>query len=671
MKKLLLTFALLVSTVFMSTLGVRAAQNDAVTRNEVTRAGEETYTKVTSASELVVGRKILIVSNDYNYAMSNTVKNNGRYETSVTKTTSNGKTVITPSSSVATFTLTEGYYSGTYGLLDNYYGYYVGATTNSKISYYSSLGTSSSWKISFSSGKATLKSQGSRSLYLKYYYQGYVFNCYTSDSYQSINIYQANSTETEPETPVDTTVAVTGVSLSKTSVALEVGETTTLTATVKPTNATNQSVSWSSSNTTVATVSNGKITAKAAGSAIVTVKTADGGYTAKATVTVTNPTTPVEPEEPTSGKAAWTIMIYMCGADLESKNKLATSDLKEILSVAGQPNDVNIIIETGGAKSWASTYSISASYLSRYHVSNKSLVLDNRLTKASMGTASTFQSFLEWGLTNYPAEKTGVIMWNHGGAMQGVCFDENYSNDSLLNSEVKQALTGAFASTSRTEKLEFIGYDACLMAVQDIAEFNSQFFNYMIASEETESGYGWDYDTWVDDLYAKKSTTTILKAIVDGFIKDNGGTSSYSNDQTLAYYNLAYMSQYKTAWENLASALASKLTSSNKSSFNTLVKSVKYYGDSYYVYYGIFDVKDFVNKLAANSTFNPGSTYTNAVLTAHSKLVEYSSCGKGAGNSYGLAVFWSVASTCYKSSYYTSSQTNFTNWRSLVSSYGA
>lgn len=130
------------------------------------------------------------------------------------------------------------------------------------------------------------------------------------------------------------------------------------------------------------------------------------------------------------------------------------------------------------------------------------------------------------------------------------------------------------------------------------------------------------------------------------------------------------MSAYITAWDNMATQLATKLTSSNKSSFNTLVKSVKYYADSDYTYYGIFDAKDFVNKLADNSTFNPGSTYTNAVLTAHSNLVAYSLCGKGAGNSYDLCMFWACASSCSKSTYYKASMTKFTAWRSLVVTFG-
>ncbi len=89
------------------------------------------------------------------------------------------------------------------------------------------------------------------------------------------------------EIPVET-VAVTGVTLSATSATLtSIGETKQLTATVAPTNATNQSVTWTSSNTSVATVSStGLVTAVANGTATITVKTADGNKTATCTVKV-------------------------------------------------------------------------------------------------------------------------------------------------------------------------------------------------------------------------------------------------------------------------------------------------------------------------------------------------------------------------------------------------
>ena len=81
--------------------------------------------------------------------------------------------------------------------------------------------------------------------------------------------------------------AVTGVSLDKTTLALEIGDIETLTATVSPDNATNKAVSWASDNTDVATVSTtGEVTALAAGTATLTVTTTDGNKTANCVVTV-------------------------------------------------------------------------------------------------------------------------------------------------------------------------------------------------------------------------------------------------------------------------------------------------------------------------------------------------------------------------------------------------
>jgi uncharacterized protein YjdB len=85
------------------------------------------------------------------------------------------------------------------------------------------------------------------------------------------------------------TVAVTGVTVSPTSASINVGATQQLTATVSPSNATNKNVSWSSSNTSIATVnSSGLVTGMAAGSATITVTTQDGGKTATSAITVTS-----------------------------------------------------------------------------------------------------------------------------------------------------------------------------------------------------------------------------------------------------------------------------------------------------------------------------------------------------------------------------------------------
>ena len=537
-------------------------------------------------------------------------------------------------------------------------------------------------------------------------------------SYTPFFVYMAGSS-----TPTDPT----SIAVNPSTVSLARSGTKDLTVTYTPSGANqNKEVTWSSNNTSVATVdTNGRVTVKS---------TATIGATATITATLTNLSsisatcvvTVVEQQNDDQ-----TILIYMCGSDLESDGQeksskasgYATSDISEILSVAGQPTGtgkVNVVIETGGAKCWKSTYGISANYLTRYHVSNKSLVQDSQETKADMALSATLQSFVTWGLQNYPADRVSLILWNHGGAMRGVCYDENYEHSgigALTNDRVKTAIGNSFNTLGRSasDKLEWIGYDACLMSVQDIAEFNSQYFKYMVASEESEAGSGWDYDTWIDNAYAKDSTENILTAIVNGFISATNTLYSQNNwgasDQTLSWCDLSYMSAYKSAWETMSSTINSLISSYGKSNFQTLMKTVKSYGDTVYgysdlqsiasdndctvndviqslaleqvgsdyydygyYYYGIFDAKDFLNKIKNTSAFSSASSQINAAISAFGDLVKYSQKGSGAGNSNGLCCFFPLNNgtsyTCQKSTYYSTSMTNFTNWRSIVNSYG-
>ena len=95
-----------------------------------------------------------------------------------------------------------------------------------------------------------------------------------------------NKTDFITITVMDNAVRVTGVSLDKSAIALKVGESETLTATVTPPDATNKNVSWTSSDAAVATVENGKVKGVKPGSVTITAKTEDGGMTAECAVTV-------------------------------------------------------------------------------------------------------------------------------------------------------------------------------------------------------------------------------------------------------------------------------------------------------------------------------------------------------------------------------------------------
>ena len=401
---------------------------------------------------------------------------------------------------------------------------------------------------------------------------------------------------------------------------------------------------WSSSDENIAKVDKrGVVTGISEGEAIITARTRSKNNNLETSFVVEIVEQPLD---------SWTIMVYMCGSNLESgSGRFATSDIREMLSVKNQPDDVNIIIETGGSRSWGYP-GIDAGALCRYHIENNQLVLDEKAPKAGMGEQSTVEDFLNWGLENYPAYKTGVVFWDHGGALQGCCNDEIYGGE-LLNSETSAAFANVFEERGLTKKLEFVGYDCCLMQVQDIAEFNSHYFNYMLGSEEVEDGYGWDYDGWVDDLYAGADTETILKAACNSFVISVG----INSDQTLSYLKLNKMADYYNKLETLSADMRSTVKSNWYAFRNDYYSAYQYYGFSSY---GSLDGYDFLSNLKEDSVFADYADRIQEVMDAYKSMVGYEMHGGQASGSNGLAFIASSSSYTYPAR-----ETNFNNWRSL------
>lgn len=101
-----------------------------------------------------------------------------------------------------------------------------------------------------------------------------------------IKVASGSSLTVELSDVTPTVIPVTGVTIDKSTATISVNGTETLTATIAPSNATNKAVTWSSDAEGVATVENGVVTGVSAGSANITVTTADGGFTATCAVTV-------------------------------------------------------------------------------------------------------------------------------------------------------------------------------------------------------------------------------------------------------------------------------------------------------------------------------------------------------------------------------------------------
>ena len=238
------------------------------------------------------------------------------------------------------------------------------------------------------------------------------------------------------------------------------------------------------------------------------------------------------PQTGEDGLAEWTVMFYLCGADLESKYGYATGNLEEIAqcehhtSILGeiareygdsvddadvhQPGRVNVLIQTGGSLTWRArgemNMDIASDRLQRWYYDADTQVaapeqagekfqLRQELPLASMADPETLRDFVRWSAETYPAQKYALVLWGHGGGSRGIFIDELFDEDMMTLEELHDALIDADVM------LEAVLFDACLMANFNTAWSIVDNTRWMCASEEVVAGKGTAIGDWLQRLY--------------------------------------------------------------------------------------------------------------------------------------------------------------------------
>lgn len=262
---------------------------------------------------------------------------------------------------------------------------------------------------------------------------------------------------------------------------------------------------------------------------------------------------------PMGEDGTWTVFVYMCGSNLESEDGQGTQDITEMLA-ASRSDNIKFVVETGGSVEWHG-YDIRADRLQRYVISGGEITLAGEKELADMGQSSTLADFLKWGVSEYPAENMGLILWNHGGgAVMGVCYDENFTDsydncDTLLLRELDAALLSA--SEYMTDTFTFIGFDACLMSTLETANIVASYADYMYASEEVEPINGWNYTDiveWLEDD-PHISGDVLGKLIAEKYFKYSS-EDGYDDISTFSVTDLTKTDALVSVFDRFASDLA-------------------------------------------------------------------------------------------------------------------
>ena len=253
-------------------------------------------------------------------------------------------------------------------------------------------------------------------------------------------------------------------------------------------------------------------------------------------------------KDPGNGIADWTFMTYISDSDLEY---FAIEDMIEMERV-GSTDNANIVVQIDrwdgyDKPDWNDDSNGDWETAKRYlmtkenkgdHVIGSAAIED--IGEINTGDPDELVEFVQWAQTNYPAEHYALNIWNHGSGATGVAYEQScpdycwyYGNeaDKLELSEIDYALNQI--TNNGENKLDIVGFDACLMSTIEVVEAVAPYSDIMIGSEILEPGDGWDY-SFLQLIVDNPATTPeqLGAKIVDTFVAQ-GQTSDQSYALTM------------------------------------------------------------------------------------------------------------------------------------------
>ena len=218
--------------------------------------------------------------------------------------------------------------------------------------------------------------------------------------------------------------------------------------------------------------------------------------------------------------AKWTVLIYG-----HADHNLTTAMRDDLLEMeqAGSSEDFNIVVQVDintkdrGTKLWKFKNKIDPKKFNGVNrlligedtdgrkVTFHSEIIESLSESNSMDDPAVLKDFIKWGMAKYPAERYGLVLWNHGGQFLGYGGDTQNASlkhgMGLTTQQIRSTLTDALIGTA-VNKFDFIGFDTCLMGGAEVLGDFSTLCDVFFACPELDFGDGWDYAATLNYLKA-------------------------------------------------------------------------------------------------------------------------------------------------------------------------
>ncbi len=255
------------------------------------------------------------------------------------------------------------------------------------------------------------------------------------------------------------------------------------------------------------------------------------------------------------GTGSWTVLSYsIADTDLEPYMMVDVDEMGQV-----NPSDnLSVIAFIDRAEGYSSDPVLGLddwTGAKLLDIGNGSATELDDLGDVNTGDPEVLADFITRGITEYPADNYALVISDHGASWPGVGGDESSDDDSLSLAEIDDALkTGLDAAG--VDKLDLLGFDACLMATQEVASTLAPRANLLLASQELEPGHGWDY-TALSVANKPVDGETLGSALLAGFAAqatDEGNEAEI----TLSLVDLTQMTAVDTALAAFSGALTDR-----------------------------------------------------------------------------------------------------------------
>ncbi len=237
----------------------------------------------------------------------------------------------------------------------------------------------------------------------------------------------------------------------------------------------------------------------------------------------------------------WLVLVYMAADN--NLNNYAFKDLNEMASVNFTPQ-VKLVALTD--------FNTVADRISESDEFTGKLV-SHDLDEVNSGNYTTLENFIRTYYNKYPAEKVALILWDHGDgwrATRMAALDDT-SNNILTMFQLQKVLSDL---SSEGINIDLIGFDECLMGMEEVLFDIKDFSDYFVVSEGYEPADGWNYKRVLTYLVSNPgvSVESFGRAIVDAY-RDSYSSLDTSYTLTLTLFSRADVEKITSNLETLSS----------------------------------------------------------------------------------------------------------------------